>query len=72
MSLAALPEPDRGIMARRNLIVEDLRKLVGAEAIIDDEVGRRTYETDALTAYKRLPLAVALPTSTEQVSRLLK
>jgi glycolate oxidase len=59
-------------MARRNLIVEDLRKLVGAEAIIDDEVGRRTYETDALTAYKRLPLAVALPTSTEQVSRLLK
>jgi glycolate oxidase len=72
MSLAALPEPDRGIMARRNLIVEDLRKLVGAEAIIDDEVGRRTYETDALTAYKRLPLAVALPTSTEQVSRLMK
>jgi hypothetical protein len=30
MSLAALPEPDRGIMARRNLIVEDLRQLVGA------------------------------------------
>ncbi|HWB46256.1 MAG TPA: FAD-linked oxidase C-terminal domain-containing protein [Hyphomicrobiaceae bacterium] len=72
MSLVMLPEPDRGIMARRNIIVDDLRKLVGADAIIDDEVGRRTYETDALTAYKRLPLAVALPTSTEQVSRLLR
>ncbi len=33
--------------------------------------GRRTFETDALTAYKCLPLAVVLPTTTEEVSRVL-
>jgi glycolate oxidase len=72
MSLSALPEPDRSIVSRRDAIVEDLRRLIGAHAIIADEEGRRAYETDALTAYRRLPLAVALPTSTEQVSTLLR
>ena len=57
------------IVARREAIVEDLRRLVGAEAVIADEDGRRAYETDALTAYRRLPLAVVLPASTEEVSR---
>jgi glycolate oxidase len=71
MSLA-LPAPDRAILARRESIVEDLRRLVGAQTIIADEDGRRAYETDALTAYRRLPLAVALPTTTEEVSRLLR
>ena len=32
MSLVALPEPDRAIVARRDAIVEDLRRLVGAAA----------------------------------------
>ena len=71
MSLVALPEPDAKIVARRESIVEDLRRLVGAEAVIGDEDGRRAYETDALTAYRRLPLAVVLPASTEEVSRVL-
>jgi len=67
-----LPEPDRAIMARRDVIVADLRRLLGAEAIIADEVGRRAYETDALTAYRRLPLAVVLPSSTEEIARVLR
>ena len=71
MALVALPEPDRAIMSRREAIVEDLRRLVGAHAVIADEDGRRAYETDALTAYRRLPLAVVLPASTEEVSRVL-
>jgi glycolate oxidase len=68
----ALPEPDHVVMRQRDAIVKDLRRLVGPGAIIDDEEGRRAYETDALTAYRRVPLAVALPTSTEEVSRLLR
>jgi glycolate oxidase len=72
MSLVALPDPDRAVVARREAIVEDLRRLVGPQAIIADEDGRRAYETDALTAYRRLPLAVALPATTEEVSRLLR
>ena len=71
MSLA-LPEPDRAVVRQRNSIVADLRRLVTSATIIADEEGRRAYETDALTAYRRLPLAVALPTSTEEVSRLLR
>ena len=71
MSLA-LPEPDQAIMSRRDTIVDDLRRLVGKDAIISDVDGRRAYETDALTAYRRLPLAVALPASTQDVSRLLR
>jgi glycolate oxidase len=68
----ALPQPDRAVVRQRDSIVADLRRLVPPGTIIDDEEGRRAYETDALTAYRRLPLAVALPTSTEDVSRLLR
>jgi glycolate oxidase len=68
----ALPEPDRAVVRQRESIVADLRRLVPAGTIVADEEGRRAYETDALTAYRRLPLAVALPASTEEVSRLLR
>jgi glycolate oxidase len=72
MGLVALPEPDRAIVSRREAIVEDLRRLVGAQAVIADEDGRRAFETDALTAYRQMPLVVVLPTSTEEVSRTLR
>jgi glycolate oxidase len=72
MGLVVLPEPDRAILSRRDAIVADLRRLLGADAVIADEDGRRTYETDALTAYRALPLAVLLPASTEEVSRALR
>ena len=68
----ALPDPDYVVMRQRDAIVNDLRQLVGPDTIIGDEEGRRAYETDALTAYRRVPLAVALPKSTEEVSRLLR
>src|SRR5262245_46072043 len=68
----ALPQPDRSVVRQRDSIVADLRRLVPPDTIISDEEGRRAYETDALTAYRRVPLAVALPTSTQEVSRLLR
>jgi glycolate oxidase len=67
-----LPEPDYAVVRQREAIVADLRRLVAPGTIIADEEGRRAYETDALTAYRRVPLAVALPASTEEVSRLLR
>ncbi|HSR80631.1 MAG TPA: FAD-linked oxidase C-terminal domain-containing protein [Hyphomicrobiaceae bacterium] len=72
MGLVVLPEPDRAILSRREAIVADLRRLLGAGSVIADEDGRRAYETDALTAYRALPLAVLLPGSTEEVSRALR
>src|SRR5262245_27244824 len=72
MSHIVLPEPDRGIIARRAEIVAGLSALIGAEQVIADEDGRRTYETDALTAYRRMPLAVVLPRSSEEVASVLR
>jgi glycolate oxidase len=67
-----LPEPDARILARSDLIVADLEALIGREAVIADEDGRRAFETDGLTAYKRMPLAVVLPRSTEEVAEVLR
>ncbi len=72
MSLSRLPDPDRGVLARSGAIVKDLEQLIGAEAVISDEDGRRVFETDALTAYRRMPLAVVLPRSTDDVAKVLK
>ena len=72
MPLLALPEPDSAVIARRIGITEDLVRLVGRDALVIDEDGRRAFETDALTAYPRLPLVVVLPRSTEEVSKVLK
>lgn len=72
MTFVQLPVPDAAIIARRESIVADLAALIGYEQIISDDDGRRAYETDALTAYKRMPLAVVLPRSTEEVSKVLR
>jgi glycolate oxidase len=66
------PEPDQDVLARRDAIIEGLRPLVAAEALIISEDERRAFETDALTAYRRMPLAVVLPSTTEEVSAVLK
>ena len=71
MSSIALPEPKTDIIAKRDGIVRDLKGLVGPDGVIEDETGRRAFETDALTAYRRLPLAVVLPQNTQEVSKVL-
>ena len=68
MSSIVLPVPDARIVARRGAIVKDLVRLLGADRVVADEDGRRAYETDALTAYREMPLAVILPQSTAEVS----
>ena len=69
-SLAPIPTDER-VLARRSAIVQDLKDLIGAESVIADEDGRRTFESDGLSAYRCMPLAVTLPRSTEDVSALL-
>ena len=72
MSLIELPLPDSAVLEAREQIVRDLIGICGEGAVISDEDGRRTFETDALTAYRRMPLAVVLPTSTAEVAAVLK
>ena len=40
--------------------------------MIADEDGRRTFETDGLTAYRAMPLAVVLPDTTDMVAEVLR
>jgi glycolate dehydrogenase FAD-linked subunit len=72
MTLSRMPEPDRDVLARSRAIVKDLEQLIGAQAVISDEEGRRAFETDALTAYRQVPLAVVLPRATVEVAKVLK
>ena len=72
MSLLTMPKPDEVILARRDEIIRQLRKLVPNAVLITDSEGRRTFETDALTAYRCMPLAVVLPQSTEEASVILR
>ena len=72
MSLIKLPEPDRQIMGRRDKIVADLIAIAGRELVIADEDGRRAFDTDALTSYRRMPLAVVLPQTTEGVANVMR
>ncbi len=66
------PTPDPAVLARADEIIARLMAILGADGVISSEDERRAYETDALTAYRAVPLAVVLPTSTEQVSAVLK
>jgi glycolate oxidase len=72
MTGIAMPDPDPRILARRDQIVAGLKAIVPGEGVIDSEDERRAFETDALTAYRRMPLAVVLPSTTQQVADVLK
>ncbi|MFO1184376.1 MAG: FAD-linked oxidase C-terminal domain-containing protein [Bauldia sp.] len=71
MTAIAFPPPDAAILARRAEIVAGLVGILGWDGVIDSANERRAYETDALTAYRQLPLAVVLPRSTEEVSKVM-
>src|SRR3954451_1932356 len=68
----AFPKPDEGVLARRGEILAGLARLVAPEALVTSEDERRAFETDALTAYRKMPLAVVLPSTTAEVSAVLK
>jgi glycolate oxidase len=68
----AFPQPDEDVLSRRAEIVEGLSRLVAREALIVTEDERRAFETDGLTAYRQVPLAVVLPSSTDEVSVIMR
>jgi glycolate oxidase len=70
--MISLPPPKPGILARRDEIVAELRKLLPANGVIAEAARLRPYETDGLSAYRQPPLAVVLPETTEQVAAVLK
>jgi glycolate oxidase len=71
MAGLVMPEPKADILARRAQIIADLSAIVPGEGVIDTETEMRPFESDGVTAYRQMPLAVVLPSTTEQVSKVL-
>ena len=67
-----MPEPDQDVLARRVQIIMALQAIVPGEGVITSEVERRAYESDGLTAYRQPPMLVVLPSTTAQVSQVLR
>ena len=71
--MIALPVPNPATLARRDTLIAGLRALLPTrDAVIADPVRLKPYETDGLTAYRQMPLAVVLPETTEQVAAVLR
>ncbi len=67
-----MPAPNASILARKHQIVARLREVLPEGSVISELSETRAYECDALTAYRCPPLCAVLPSSTEEVSAVLK
>ena len=70
--MIALPSPKPEILARRAEIIAALQALVPGDGVIAEGIRLKPYETDGLAAYRQMPLAVVLPSTTEQVAAVLR
>ncbi|HEY8614818.1 FAD-linked oxidase C-terminal domain-containing protein [Phenylobacterium sp.] len=66
-----MPVPDAEIIARKAAVVRALRKIVPGEGVVSEPEALVPFESDGLSAYRQTPLAVVLPETVEQVSRVL-
>ena len=64
------PDPDK-LAARRRQVVEALRPVLPAGSLLADTEDTRPYECDGLSAYRQLPMVVALPENEQQVIDVL-
>jgi glycolate oxidase len=67
-----MPLPNAGVLSRKDQIVARLAAVLPPDALMSDIAETRAYECDALTAYRCPPLAVVLPSTTEEVASVLK
>ena len=72
MTKIAMPKIDRKLLAKKKMIIKNLKKIIKTENVLDHEDQTRPFETDALTAYKQKPFAVVFPENTQEVSKILK
>ena len=67
-----MPAPNPDILSKKAELVTRLLDILPADAVISDPAETRAYECDALTAYKCPPLAAVLPSTTQEVSDVLR
>ena len=67
-----MPIPDPLVLASKSRLVARLMEVLPAESVIYEESETRAYECDGLAAYRCAPMVAVLPTTTEQVSDVLR
>ena len=67
-----MPAPNQAVIARKERVVARLLDVLPSDAVIHHERETRAYECDALTAYKCPPMVAVLPSSTKEVSDVLR
>ncbi|MGV6806034.1 MAG: FAD-linked oxidase C-terminal domain-containing protein [Ruegeria sp.] len=67
-----MPQPNLDVLARKASVLARLRQVLPEDAVIADPAETRAYECDALTAYKCAPMIAVLPSSTQEVSDVLR
>ncbi len=65
-------EPRPAVLARRAAIMADLAALLPPDCFMHEQRALVPFETDAFISYSRMPLAVALPQTTEQVAGVME
>ena len=60
------------LIARQAEVARALRAFLPERAVLWEEEDTRPYECDGFTAYRQLPMVVALPETEAQVQRILK
>ncbi len=58
--------------SEKQALVAALRQFLPPESVLENEEDLRPYECDGLSAYRRLPLVVALPDTIEQVQEVMR
>ncbi|MQQ10396.1 FAD-binding protein [Epibacterium sp. SM1979] len=67
-----MPQPDQQVIAKKASLIAALHEVLPQDAVISDPMETRAYECDALTAYRCPPMLAVLPSSTEEVSDVLR
>lgn len=70
--MISLPKPKADVLARRDAVHQGLRAIMRDRGVITDPTKLKPYETDGLSAYRQMPLAVVLPETTEDVAAILR
>jgi glycolate oxidase len=69
--VTAVVEPVAVDLARQREVVAALRSILPEASVLFDEEDVKPYECDGLSAYRQVPMVVALPESEEEVCRIL-
>lgn len=67
-----MPIPNPVVLAKKERLVERLLAVLPATAVIHEDAETRAYECDALTAYRCPPMVAVLPSTTGEVSDILR